>query len=107
MTTNKKSWATKNLFVILFVTGLLIGFLATQFLPVPFTGKLYEFIIFSFILFLWGLGGLVVIIRRELPQLIPIKGKMAIVYGIFIMVFCWGLALISLIIVIAKILTGS
>lgn len=107
MSTNKKSWATKNLFVILGVTGLLIGFLATQILPVPFTGKIYELLIVSIIFFLWGLGGLVVIIRRELPQLIPIKGKLAIVYGVFMMVFCWIFALGMLIMAAAKILAGG
>jgi hypothetical protein len=105
--TNKRSWATKNLFVLLGVSGLLIGFLATIFLPLPVTGKSYEFLIVSIIFILWGSGGLVVIIRRELPQLILIKGNLAVLYGIVMMVFCWVVAFMFLVMAVAKFLAGG
>jgi hypothetical protein len=85
------------LFLIPFLGGLIIAFLSAIFLPQPITGKFYEFLLGSLILFLWGMSGLVVFIRRELFQLgIRIQGKLAMVYGVFIMVTCWFLSFLFL-----------
>ena len=95
---NTNSVPRYSLFLLLSLGGLLIGFLAALLLPQPFSGNLYELLITSLVLFLWGGAGLVVFMRRELRQFgTPIKGKMAMLYGIFIMVTCWPLALVALI----------
>jgi hypothetical protein len=63
----------------------------------PFTGQAYEYFVLSFLLALWGLGGWVVVKRRELPPFIAVRENQAVVYGILIMILCWGLALYGLI----------
>jgi hypothetical protein len=64
--------------------GLLIGLLAVT--VEPFTGKVYQFIIGSLVFFLCGISGLIVFVRREIWQFVlPIKGKLAMIYGIFMM----------------------
>jgi len=101
----KRNWFSKNLVTVFFLAGLMIGLLAIQFLPTPFTGKFYELLITAVVLFFWGCIGLVVIIRRELLQFpVLIKGKLALIYGMLIMAFCWALALIFLVMAISKIL---
>ena len=95
---NRTSAPRYSLFLILSLGGLFIGFLAALLLPQPFTGNVFELLIVSLVMFLWGGAGLIVFMRRELRQFgTHIKGKMAMMYGIFIMSTCWPLALVALI----------
>lgn len=91
----KEIYSTDTLFLIFFLGGLSIAFLSAIFLPQPITGKPYEFIIGSVVLFLWGTGGLIIFRRKELLQLgLRIRGNPAMSCGVFIMMTCWLLALL-------------
>ena len=47
-------------------------------------------------LFVWGFMGLPMIIRREVPWLITIRGRIAVLEGIVVMVLSWAAAFIIL-----------
>jgi hypothetical protein len=96
---------SRDLYLVPFLVGLLIGVVAATI--EPFADKFYQFIIISLIFFLWGIGGLIIYIRRELLQSgFRIKGRLAMVYGALIMLFCWSLSLYILYAGIRKIIMG-
>lgn len=100
---NYKTWFIKNLFLMLTLSGFLIGLLAALFLPQPITGKYYEFLICSLVFSIWGFSGLVLVIRKEITQFpLRIKGKPVVFYGLLIMITSWALALMLLFMAVAK-----
>jgi hypothetical protein len=52
-------------------------------------------ILIDLMVFLWGLSGIPVIIRRELPYLIPIRGWNAVVTGIFMILGSWFIIIVA------------
>ena len=56
-----------------------------------------ENMIINFVLFLWGVAGIPMIIRREAPWIITIRGWPAIAEGLFMVVACWGLIIAEII----------
>jgi hypothetical protein len=62
-----------------------------------YSGTIVEKILAELIIFLWGLSGIPIIIRKELPvmtrkkfsSLITIRGRYAVVSGIFIIILSW------------------
>jgi hypothetical protein len=94
--TLSKSRVSDILFLVPFLSGFAIALLAAIFLPQPITGQIYGSLIFSVVLFLWGVSGFVVVIRKEILQGgIRIKGKPAILLGIFMVIVCWPMALFA------------
>jgi hypothetical protein len=58
-----------------------------------YTTTISEKIIVSIILFLWGIPGLIIILRRNYPLFGYIQGLHAIIFGSLFMLTGWGLAL--------------
>jgi len=53
-----------------------------------------EFLAIILALVLWGCVGLIAIIHKEVYQFVfTIKGTLAVVWGVCILLFCWGGAL--------------
>ncbi len=46
------------------------------------------------VIFLWGLMGVPMIIRKEVPWLMAIRGSLAVVQGIVIMLLSWAIILL-------------
>jgi len=93
-----KDMRTEYLVAIPSVLGFLIIGILIMFYKKPFTGAPFEILVVSLIFIIWGMGGFIMIIRREMPGLMaPIRGSQAIVIGIFLVIGCWGFALMLLI----------
>lgn len=93
-----KEMRTEYLVAIPGILGFLIIGSLIIFYKKPFTGKPFEILIVCVIFILWGMGGLIMVFRREMPGLIaPIQGSQAIVVGIFLVIVFWGFALMLLI----------
>lgn len=75
------------------LVGLIWGWIGEKLYPGGLP-RLPNFTIGSCILFLWGLSGIVLIVRKEAPPmtLISIRGTAAVILGIIWIVFWWGLA---------------
>jgi hypothetical protein len=59
-----------------------------------YSGKPIEDILISIIIFLWGIMGIPMILRREAPGLfLYTKGWLAIIEGILILVASWSVAI--------------
>jgi hypothetical protein len=54
----------------------------------------FRFTMLGMVLFLWGLPGLVIVLRREAPLPWPAKGWQAILYGAMIIVLSWPLTIV-------------
>ena len=91
---------------IVFVPGLTVAFIwgwvRTKML-VDHSKLVLDAIVGTVVMFLWGWLGVISITRREIPQLITIRGRPAILLGLAITIIFWGLGLYSLILGILEI----
>ncbi len=55
-----------------------------------------DYFVLALAFFISGLTGIVYIIRREFPQVVILKGTLAVIFGMFITVLGWGIAMYSL-----------
>jgi hypothetical protein len=65
--------------------------------PGHFSGKPEEKVLFDLTLFLWGLSGVPIIIRKEIPGFIIVRGWSAVVTGIFITAACWTILIVDIV----------
>lgn len=83
------------------LSGLLIPFLWSLLKEYVFNGETYKFIdgyIFTLACCIWGYLGLFWAYRRQVPQIVVVKGKPAFMMGMFMMIVGWSLALYFLIV---------
>jgi hypothetical protein len=80
-------------FLILYVWVLLKEHVFNNSLSLLFDGY-----ILALAFFIWGCLGLFWAYRRQVPQVITVKGKPAYIIGMVTMIGCWSIALYSLII---------
>lgn len=52
----------------------------------------FERMFFILGLIIWGCTGLVWMIRKEAPQAIPVKGRLAVILGISLFISTWSMA---------------
>ena len=89
------SKSTSDLIKIPFVTGLLLMGTSIVLLDrTPQSRNLVSGLLIPLGFFAWGFAGIPMIIRKEMPWLIIIKGWFAVLEGIAILVTCWGVAII-------------
>ena len=62
-------------------------------------GKLTGGILLSVAFFVWGLMGLPMIIRKEMPWLIMVRGWFAVLEGVVLLLGCWATAIIFAVVV--------
>jgi protein-S-isoprenylcysteine O-methyltransferase Ste14 len=92
-----KDMRTEYLVAIPSVLGFLIVGILIMFYKKPFTDKPFPTLVLSFVFILWSTGGLIMIFRREMGGLMtPIRGSQAVVTGVFLVIGCWGFALMLL-----------
>ena len=87
--------------VILSLSGLLIPYLWSLLKEYVFSGETYKFVdgyIVALAFFIWGYLGLFWAYRRQVPQIVMVKGKPAFIMGTIMMIVGWSLALYSVII---------
>jgi hypothetical protein len=99
-----KGASTVFLVSILALTGFLIPTAWLWMHNKPFSGTPLELLIGICVFALWGSTGIVVVARKELPQLITVRGTLAVIYGVLIVVFCWGAAFLTLIVLLQDLL---
>lgn len=83
------------------ISGFLILYLWSLLKDYIFSGKSYEFFdgfVVALAFLIWGYMGLFWAYRRQVPQVVIVKGKPAYIIGMLIMIVCWSLAIYSLII---------
>ena len=56
-----------------------------------------DYFILALSFFIGGLTGIVYIVRREFPQVVIMRGTLAVIFGMFITVLGWGIAMYSLV----------
>ena len=86
---------------ILSLSGFLILYIWSLLRDYVFTGEVYAFLggyVVTLAFFIWGCLGLFWAYRRQVPQIVTVKGKPALMIGIFMMIVSWLLAIYSLII---------
>jgi hypothetical protein len=70
------------------------------------TGSEFEFYVEGVLLvlgfFLWGCTGLVWMVRKEAPQIVPVKGKPALVMGLMLVIFTWSIALYGIFVTVSR-----
>lgn len=82
------------------LSALSILFLWSLIKEYIFNGETYKFIdgyIFTLACCIWGYLGLFWAYRRQVPQIVVVKGKPAFMLGVFMMIVGWSLALYFLI----------
>ena len=79
---------------ILSLSGFLILYISSLLRDYVFLGGYVGALAF----FIWGCLGLFWAYRRQVPQIVTVKGKPAFIIGIFMMIVSWLLAIYSLII---------
>jgi hypothetical protein len=57
-----------------------------------------DYYVLALAFFIWGYLGLFWAYRRQVPQVVMVKGKPAFIIGMFMMIGCWSLSIYSLII---------
>ena len=83
------------------ISGFLILYLWSLLKEYVLINEVYEFLdgyVVALGFFIWGWLGLFWAYRRQVPQIVMVKGKPAYIIGMFMMVGCWSLAIYSLII---------
>jgi hypothetical protein len=80
-----------------YLVSLLPLALLLLFFPGRYSGTKIEDLLISSMVFLWGLSGIPIMIRRELPYLISIRGWYAVATGLMIACSFWGLLIARLI----------
>jgi hypothetical protein len=97
---------TQTLCLIPIILGLAVGALVYFFYRPEFTGNIAGILIYFLIFFLWGIPGMIIVIRKEAPFFIPFErtGPIVLGYGLFMMFAWWSLALVMLLIYLAGIL---
>jgi hypothetical protein len=81
---------TKRLLDLFLLIGLALWILSGVFLYIaPYIGGL----LFILGLVAFGFMGLIIIVRKEFPWIIPIKGWLAVVEGVIFLVFGWVAAI--------------
>ena len=83
------------------ITGFLILYLWSLLKEYVFSGNSYDFLdgfVLALGFLIWGCLGLFWADRRQVPQIVTVKGKPAYIIGLLMMMGCWSLAMYSLII---------
>ncbi len=85
-----------GIFVLLFLVILVVyfGIRNLYFYHAPVNWL--DYLILALAFFTIGLTGVVYIVRREFPQVVIMKGTAAVIFGMFITVIGWGIAIYSL-----------
>lgn len=55
-----------------------------------------DYFVLALAFFISGLTGIVYIVRKEYPQVVILKGTLAMIFGMFITIFGWGIAMYAL-----------
>lgn len=101
----RKRWNIDSFFIL---AGFLVGaisILTKNYFPQVGSSLLFGTLAVFFIFLLWGAAGLVWILRREMSQFIfVITGTPAVLFGIFMMLGCWGLAVYDLVLNVPELL---
>jgi hypothetical protein len=84
---------TIHLVMLPVIIGILIILIALGVARLGSIGNQIGGFLLAFGLFVIGLMGLPMIIRKEIPWLVTIRGWIAVVEGIILLVIGWGLAL--------------
>jgi hypothetical protein len=69
-----------------------------------YSGTLPEDILIGLMFTLWGCIGLTIVIRRETPGFIRIRGKWAVLEGLLVMACFWSIVVIALLGTINKLI---
>lgn len=83
------------------ISGFLILYLWSLLKEYVFISETYRFLdgyVVALGFFIWGCLGLFWAYRRQVPQIVMVKGKPAYIIGMFMMIGCWSLVIYSLII---------
>jgi len=87
---------TIHLVIIPFVIGLILMLLAWELGGRKGMEHYIGGLLLSLAFFVWGFMGLPIILRKEIPWLITIKGWFAVVEGVVLMLTAWVVAFILL-----------
>jgi len=101
MTTMKKTFSTNSLTLLTILIAIAIAYLGIQvreygFIAEPYIYMFNTLLIFA-VFFLLGCTGALWVIRKEAPQIIQLRGKSAVIFGLVMMIGSWIIAMYALI----------